>query len=196
MRLAGLRINPKNNIGSRVNYYKNIKISNLKKKKPKVKQVKGMPSNPKISNIKWSPDQTKIAMTNTTSEGVELWYLDLKKSRMKKISSPDLNANLGDVINWFHDGESMLVKFTSPKNPKILKTDKLIPTGPRVSTNDGKKAQNRTYQDLLKNKNDEKNFEILGQSELHRVTLKGEKKLWKKMDMHDDITFLQMENLF
>ena len=189
MRLAGLRINPKNNIGSRVNYYKNIKISNLKKKKPRAKQVKGMPSNPKISNIKWSPDQTKIAMTNTTSEGVELWYLDLKKSRMKKISSPDLNANLGDVINWFHDGKSMLVKFTSPKNPKILKTDKLIPTGPRVSTNDGKKAQNRTYQDLLKNKNDEKNFEILGQSELHRVTLKGEKKLWKKMDMHDDITF-------
>ena len=36
----------------------------------------------------------------------------------------------------------------------IENADELIPVGPRVSTNDGKKAQNRTYQDLLKNKND------------------------------------------
>ena len=189
MRLAGLRINPKTNIGSRVNYFKNIKISDLRKKKSKAKNIKGMPSSPRLSNIKWSPDQTKIAMTNTTAEGVELWYLDLTKGRMKKLTSPNLNANLGDVINWFYDGKSMLVKFVPPKIPKILDTDKLTPVGPRISTNDGKKAQNRTYQDLLKNKNDEKNFEILGQSELYRVTLKGEKSLWKIKDMYDDITF-------
>ena len=189
MRLAGLRLNPKTNIGSRVNYYKNIKISYLRKKKSKAKQIKGMPSNPKIANIKWSPDQTKIAMTNTTTEGVELWYLDLKKGKMKKLTSPDLNANLGDVINWFHDGESMLVKFVSPKVSKLFDANELTPIGPRVSTNDGKKAQNRTYQDLLKNKNDEKNFEILGESELYRVTLKGGKSLWKKKEMYDDITF-------
>ena len=189
MRLAGLRLNPKTNIGSRVNYYKNIKISYLKKKKSKPKQIKGMPSNPKIANIKWSPDQTKIAMTNTTTKGVELWYLDLKKGKMKKLTNPDLNANLGDVINWFSDGKSMLVKFLPPQMPEVLDTDELTPIGPRVSTNDGKKAQNRTYQDLLKNKNDEKNFEILGQSELHIVSLKGGRSLWGKKNLYNDITF-------
>ena len=189
MRLAGLRLNPKTNIGSRVNYYKNIKISYLKKKKSKPKQIKGMPSNPRIANIKWSPDQTKIAMTNTTTKGVELWYLDLKKGKMKKLTNPDLNANLGDVINWFSDGKSMLVKFLPPQMPEVLDTDKLTPIGPRVSTNDGKKAQNRTYQDLQKNKNDEKNFEILGQSELHIVSLKGGKSLWGKKNLYNDITF-------
>ena len=189
MRLAGLRLNPKTNIGSRVNYYKNIKISYLKKKKSKPKQIKGMPSNPKIANIKWSPDQTKIAMTNTTTKGVELWYLDLKKGKMKKLTNPDLNANLGDVINWFSDGKSMLVKFLPPQVPEVLDTDELTPIGPRVSTNDGKKAQNRTYQDLLKNKNDEKNFEILGQSELHIVSLKGGRSLWGKKNLYNDITF-------
>ena len=81
MRLGGLRLNPKTNIGSRVNYFKNIKISNLKKGSMEPEQVNGLPLNPRIANIKWSPDQSKIAMTNTTTDGVELWYLDLKKDR-------------------------------------------------------------------------------------------------------------------
>ena len=180
MRLGGLRINPKTNIGSRVNYYNNIKISYLGKGKYKPKQIKGMPSNPRISNIKWSPDQTKVALTNTTRDGVELWCLDLKRGRVRKITGPELNANLGDVINWFQDGKSLLVKFVPSEMTKLLNADELIPIGPRVSTNDGKKAQNRTYQDLLKNKNDEKNFEILATSELYKVSIKGEKKIMEK----------------
>tara|TARA_Y100001970_G_scaffold171364_1_gene209453 strand:- start:1220 stop:3643 length:2424 start_codon:yes stop_codon:yes gene_type:complete len=189
MRLGGLRLNPKTNIGSRVNYFKNIKISNLKKGSTKPEQVNGLPLNPRIANIKWSPDQSKIAMTNTTTDGVELWYLDLKKGKLKKLTGPNLNANLGDVINWFNDGKSILAKFVPVDISEILNTDDLVPIGPRVSTNDGKKAQNRTYQDLLKNKNDEKNFEILSHSELYKITLKGRKSLWKKKDMYDDIDF-------
>ena len=41
MRLGGLRIDPATNIGSRVTYYNNIKIKNLKKKKQEISQVKG-----------------------------------------------------------------------------------------------------------------------------------------------------------
>ena len=46
-----------------------------------------------------------------------------------------------------------------------------------------------TYQDLLKNKNDEKNFEILALSELYKVSIKGSKRLWKKRDMYRNINF-------
>ena len=189
MRLAGLRINPQKNIGSRVSYYNNIEISLIKNNKPQFLKVKGLPKNPRLSNIKWSPDQTMIAFTNTTSEGVELWVLDLKKVKLKKLTSPKLNANLGSVINWFKDSKSLLVKFVPPKTKAIKMTEDLIPTGPRISTNDGAKAQNRTYQDLLKNKNDEKNFEILALSELYKVSIKGSKRLWKKSDMYRNINF-------
>ena len=189
MRLAGLRLNPKTNIGSRITYYKNIKISDLDDDNHSPKQVNGMPSNPRIANIKWSPDQTKIAMTNTTSKGVELWYLDLSKRKIKKLTGPDLNGNLGSVINWFQDGKSILAKFVPKDIPKILSAENIIPNGPTISTNDGKKAQNRTYQDLLKNKNDERNFETLVNSELYKVTLKGGKRLWKKMNMYNNISF-------
>ena len=60
LRLAGLRINPKTNIGSRTNYYNNIKIKSPKNKI--ASQVSGLPDNPRLSNFSWSPDQSKIEM--------------------------------------------------------------------------------------------------------------------------------------
>ena len=66
IKLAGLRLNPNANNKSRTNYYNNIMISKIDKIGKDAKQVKGLPKLPKLSNIKWSPDQKKIAMTNTT----------------------------------------------------------------------------------------------------------------------------------
>ena len=64
-----------------------------------------------------------------------------------------------------------------------------MPTGPVVSVNDGKKAQNRTYQDLLKNKYDEHNFENLVISDLYKVSLKGKRVKWLSSDMYNKIEF-------
>ena len=72
IKLAGLRLNPNSNSRSRINYYNNIMISKMDQIDKSAKQIKGLPKNPKLANIKWSPDQTKIAMTNTKEEGVEL----------------------------------------------------------------------------------------------------------------------------
>ena len=161
----------------------------IKNNKPELLKVKGIPKNLRLSNIKWSPDQTMIAFKYTITEGDELRVLDLEKVKLKKLTPPKLNANLGNVINWFKDSKSLLVKFVPPKTEAIKMTGDLVPSGPRISTNDGAKAQNRTYQDLLKNKNDEKNFEILALSELYKVSIKGSKRLWKKRDMYRNINF-------
>src|SRR5690554_8226389 len=48
LRLGGLRIDPKTNIGSRVNYYNNLQVKNLKEKKAKVLQVKNLPGHSKL----------------------------------------------------------------------------------------------------------------------------------------------------
>ena len=110
LRLAGLRIDPKTNIGSRVTYYNNIQIKNIKNKKSEIIQVNGLPQNSRLTNFTWSPNQKKIAFTNTTSKGVEIWVFDLEKVSVKKLTEANVNANLGDVINWFQDGQSLLVK--------------------------------------------------------------------------------------
>ena len=65
----------------------------------------------------------------------------------------------------------------------------MVPTGPIISSNDGKKAQNRTYQDLLKNEVDEKNFETLARSVLSKVSLKGKTKLLAKKNLYHEIDF-------
>ena len=108
MRLGGLRIDPATNIGSRVTYYNNVKIKNLKDSKAEIKQIEGLPQNPKLSNISWSPNQKKVALTNTTRTGVELWVLDVESATVKKLSEPTLNANIGGVITWNTDANQCL----------------------------------------------------------------------------------------
>jgi len=189
LRLAGLRIDPKTNIGSRVTYYNNVKIKRLNKEVSDIIQVKGLPQNPKLTNLKWSPDQTKIAFTNTTTEGVEVWILDVKTASVSKLTEADVNANVGDVINWFEDGKSLLVKMVPENKQPLINSETTTPVGPTISVNDGKKAQNRTYQDLLKNKNDEHNFEQLARSELYKVFLDGSKEKWLKNNIYTTIDF-------
>jgi len=189
LRLGGLRIDPKTNIGSRVTYFNNVKIKSLNKKEAKIIQVKGLPNNPKLTNFNWSPDQSKIALTNTTTMGVEVWILDIKTASVSKITDANVNANVGDVINWFEDGKSLLVKIVSANRKPLINTKTAVPTGPTISVNDGKKAQNRTYQDLLKNKNDEHNFEQLALSEIYKVSLDGSKQKWLNNDIYTTLNF-------
>ena len=189
MRLAGLRINPKTNIGSRTNYYKDIKIANLRRKKTVLRKVRGLPTEPRLANFIWSPDQTSIAFTNTTFHGVELWVLNVSGGVVKKLTDANVNANLGDAVNWYQDGKSLLVKLVPGNREEITDSENVIPIGPRISTNDGKKAQNRTYQDLLKNRIDEHNFEQLVLSEIYKVNLYGKKTLWQESDMYRNISF-------
>lgn len=187
MRLGGLRINPKTNISSTLTYINNIKIRKIKDKNEV--QVNGLPDNPKIAYLNWSPDESKIAFTNTSANGVELWVLDLATAMAKKITNANLNANIGSPYNWFKDSKNILVKSLLKEKSEIIDNKKDLPTGPTVSTSDGNASQNRTYQDLLKNKTDEINFENLIKSEYHIVSLDGTSTLFKKADLYMSESF-------
>jgi hypothetical protein len=189
LRLGGLRIDPGVNIGSRVNYYISLKVKKLDGGMPEMIDVSGLPEGAKLTNFRYSPDQTKMAFTHTTREGVEVWVVDIVNATAKKLTDAKVNANLGDVINWFKDGKSLLVKMISEDRKELIDTDIAIPSGPTVSVSDGKEAQNRTYQDLLKNKNDEYNFEQLALSELFKVSLDGTTQKWLGSAMYRSIDF-------
>ena len=187
MRLAGLRINPATNIGSRTRYYNNITLMKVGDSSEIV--VKGLPANARMANFSWSPDHSKMAFTQTTPEGVELWVLDVATAVCKKLSEANVNANMRGAFTWFADGKSLLVKILpGDKKPLIDKTT-AIPAGPRVSESSGEKAQNRTYQDLLKDKADEFNFEQLLRSTIYQINLNGDKKRWKETAMYSSMNF-------
>lgn len=187
LRLGGLRINPATNISSRARYFTDIKIKPVKDNEPT--NVTGLPENPRIANLSWSPDEKKLAFTQTTNTGVELWVIDIKSAKAKKLTDASLNANMGNIINWFKDSEAILVKMLPKDRKELIDEAMAVPTGPTVSVSDGKEAQNRTYQDLLKDPNDEYNFEQLARSTLFKVDLNGNKSQWMEANMYDDISF-------
>ncbi|MGI6047156.1 MAG: alpha/beta hydrolase family protein [Petrimonas sp.] len=187
LRLGGLRINSQTNISSTITYYNNLKYKRISDKD--VRQINGLPANPNIANTSLSPDETKLAFTHTSSNGVELWLADLETLNARKVADIILNANAGFPYTWFRDGSAMLVR-TIPANAEpLVDTQKALPDGPIVSTSDGQISQNRTYQDLLKNPIDEANFEKLMSSELYKIDLNGNKSLWKEAGMYMSESF-------
>ena len=186
LRLAGLRVDPKRYIGSRTTYYDKIEIVSLKKGK-ELMPVTGLPENPKLTNFTWSPDDQKIAMTHTSDTGVELWVLDIKTRTAKKLGMSLVNSSMGRSINWLKDSERLLVKYLPNDRNEIIDQSEITPSGPKVTENNGEKAQNRTYQDLIKNPTDAKNFTQLSRSEIHIVDLLGNKTPFLKAKMYRDV---------
>ncbi|HMP31713.1 MAG TPA: S9 family peptidase, partial [Saprospiraceae bacterium] len=185
LKLAGLRINPKANIGSRQNYFYKATILDINSGKEH--EIAGLPENAKLSAARWNNSEDKLAVLNTTENNVELWILDVKTKKVSLLIPNGINANIGNPFTWMKDDKSLLVqKLPENRKPLIDRTSQ-VPSGPTISESDGKEAQNRTYQDLLKNPTDEHNFEQLATSELHIVDLKGVAKMWMRADMYEDI---------
>ena len=117
VRLAGLRINPITNISSRQYYYTNLKLQKSSSKE--IKPINGLPENPRLSNFSWSADQTKIAFTNTSKNGVELWFLDVRKENAVQLTEGVLNESdldqiliypnpTSDILNVELDGSNLI----------------------------------------------------------------------------------------
>lgn len=188
MRLGGLRINPVTSIGSRTTYYNDIKIRRGRDGDPQ--NLSGMPENGRFAYLTWSPDQNYAAFTNTTSTGVELWVIDIQKAQAKKLTEDNLNANMGRPYTWAKDSNYVLVQTLPSSKKELIDPKKAVPEGPTISVSEaGVKAQNRTYQDLLKNPNDEYNFEQLALSDIQKVNLDGSSSNWKSTDIYQNLNF-------
>ncbi|HLV46467.1 MAG TPA: prolyl oligopeptidase family serine peptidase [Flavobacterium sp.] len=182
MHLGGLRINPKTSISSTTSFYTNIKVKNLLTQTET--EVKNLPVSVKITYLTWSPDEKKIAFINNTNQGNELWYIDLDNTEAHQLTDATLNANMGNPVTWFKDSQQLLIKTQRHRYEDLIDKSHAIPNGPIVSESEGGvESQNRTYQDLLKDKTDEENFEKLITTDLYRIDLNGNKSLFKSADM-------------
>lgn len=171
IRLGGLRMNPVVNMQSAATYSNDIKMREFNSTQEQT--IAGLPENMRLENLSFSPDSKHLAFTNTTEKGVELWILRLDERIAKKISTDDLNANMGSPYTWYRDSERLLVTKLPAGRKALIDSSKDLPLGPTVSTSIGEVSQLRTYQDLLKNPQDEANFETLTQAELYSIDLNG-----------------------
>lgn len=188
MKLAGLRINPRTNMESSTLFFNKIGLQKIGQQ-GEYTSFEGMPSTAALSNFVFSPDNNKLAFTNTNDSGTALFVLDLVTRKVKQLTSYNLNATLGAPFQWLNNSAQLMITALPKEKNALLDPTKDLPTGPVVSTSDGQVSQLRTYQDLLKNPQDEQNFETLVQSNLQFVDLEGTISKFKDKAIYTDISF-------
>ena len=162
LRIAGIRIDPANNGRSRQSYNTGYRIMNIDG--TNARDIKGMPGDARLGSPVWSPDGKKFAFTNSRKEVIELWICNIETSTSMKIAG-NINQVFENGFSWLSDNKSLVYYVTAPERGKKPERSN-IPEGPVVQENIGKQGQARTYQDLLKDAEDELLFEYYGTSQL------------------------------
>jgi dipeptidyl aminopeptidase/acylaminoacyl peptidase len=174
LRLAGLRFNPRTNGPSRGRYATSLKLKQL----PDGKEitVRDLPPNAKIRFASWSPDGTKIAFVNASNAkenvGLDLWIVDANSARAQHVAGIELNGIFGSPCEWRNNAVSLICR-TVPlaRGPAPVRNE--IPDGPVIQENLGRVTPGATYEDLLKNSEDQEIFDYYATSQLALIQLDG-----------------------
>ncbi len=170
LRLAGLRINPRNNGPSRVRPYHRVAFKPLGG--GPTLETSGWPEGARIRDLDWSPDGEQVACVLEFDERLELWVIEVESGEARALDCPPLNAAFGRPYLWLSDSRRLVARCVIPERGDPPSRE-AAPLGPVVQENLGGKRPARTHQDLLKNPVDEAVFVHYGLSRLHLVGLDG-----------------------
>lgn len=196
LRIAGMRINPNNFAPSRTGYSTNIILKEVKTGKEYA--VTGLPANLRAGNTQWSPNEDKVAFTQTNNTGIDIYVIDIKTRKAAKVNTTAVNIVLGSAFDWI-DNNTLLYKAVNkplsmaPKKP-------VAPKGPVVQQNLGKVAPSATFQDLIKSPFDESLFEFYATTQLVKNTNGTETKIgipgiYSSADASPDKKYLLLERI-
>ena len=195
-RIAGLRLNPNNYSPSRQNYINNLSLKNIKQNQ--TFQVTGLPMPLYAGNMIWNPSENKIAFTNTTQKGVDLYIIDIVTKKATKINKAFLNIVLGSGLTWLND--NTIIYRTATKLAAAAPKKPLTPTGPTIQQNLGKASPSVTYQDLIKSPFDEQLFEFFATSQLVKNTNGtetpiGKPAIYSNVSLSPDKNYMMVETI-
>lgn len=157
LRLAGVRINPRNNGRSRGRFFESLILKRIADGSEK--PITGLPEQARISYATWSPDGTLIAFVIYGDDAVQLWTADVATGKASQISGVRLSDTFyGSPFAWLPDSRTLVCK-TVPEDQGPEPEAPTVPDGPVVQENVGKTAPAPTFQDLLKDVYDEALFE-------------------------------------
>ncbi|OUL07153.1 S9 family peptidase [bacterium AM6] len=176
LKLAGLRINPKTFSDSRFSFGQKLWLMNVADGKER--QISGLPASLSIASLTWSPDQKWLAFNqvDAATGANELWLVDEAGGSARRLVA-GLNTVLGSGYQWLPDSRGLVV-FTRPGNLGAAPAADGIPTGPAVqqTSQGGGVVSIRTYQDLLKNEADARQFDYYATTQPMEVGLDGQSR--------------------
>lgn len=168
LRLGGLRIDPVANGIFQTDYLLGI---TLRSRDGSESIPIALPKHGKLGGVSWSHHSNAFAFSLVTSEGTELWLVEVGKSPTPKRLTKRLNTVL-DAFDWMPDGKSLLCNVV-PESRGKEPAPPVAPPGPNIEESIGNKSPSRTYQDLLSNPYDEALFEHYATSQLVEISLDG-----------------------
>jgi len=178
--LAGMRFDPVTYAPSRSRHYSDLSL--LLYPSLEEKEISGLPEDSGILRTVWSPDGSKIAFTNETPEGIELWIIDIASATAEPLTGPVLSLTANEWPKWLPSSDGIICCLV-PEDRGPPPVESNVPTGPNIQVADGTEAPARTYQDLLETPYDWDLFEYHLTSQLVIVSLDGNLELLQDPQM-------------
>jgi len=170
LKLAGTRVNPKNN------YYHGRHGGTS----PKILTVKSgktvnlnLPAEAEVLSTFWAVDGQRYALSVGFEDRIELWTGDIS-GKVEKVPNVILNPLMDQEVKWLPGDEKILIRRINNRGAAPQKSN--LPKGPKILEDDGAKARS-TYEsrNLLETAFDDELFTYYSQCELAIYNTKTKK---------------------
>lgn len=160
LKLAGIRVNPRNNGNHGEHGGTSLRIFNITNK---VTTPLSIPKDAELIDVKWTVDGQRFALSIDHKDHIGLWIGDIK-GNLKEVKGLALNKLLGTAVTWLPDQKKLLLlRIPKRGNPPVAPA---IPKGPEIKEGKGAIARS-TYEsrNLLETAHDGELFTYYATSE-------------------------------
>ena len=179
LRLAGLRINPRTNGGSRDVSYTGLAFQPVDGGPARSVTLAGATGEARIGAPVWAPGGRRFAFPVTGATSITLWVADVPAAGAagaaivaRQVSPVALNAAVAGAPCAWVDAER-LACLTVPAGRGAAPDPPPVPSGPIEQESEGRATPNPTFQDLLRNAADAALFDHVATAQVALVGLDG-----------------------
>ncbi len=182
--LAGIRFNPRTNGDDQPPLGTGLKLVRLSDGRD---WTIDLPDDVQLTYPFWSPDGKRLAFTNTTGEGVELWIADVDSKRAKRLTGAELMAAYMRPCQWLPGSDGLICQLIPADRGPVPEASR-VPVGPTIQeAGGGRRAPVRTYQNLLTSPFDQVLLDYYFTAQLALIDLDGERQLWGEPEIFNDV---------
>ena len=170
LRLAGIRFDPRTSGPSRATTFRGFRLQPVS---GSAERPITTPAGARLGFPMWDRSGKRFAFTVTEKDAIYLWLGDVVTGEARRLTDRPLHAVGGAPCSWMPDGSGLLCRLI-PVGRGERPPDEATPIGPAVQEGQGRATPNRTYQDLLKDPDDESRFDYYAMNQLAIVDLGGQ----------------------